>query len=97
MTSRRFPTPNSNLHGDLTREPFGAPVEQHLAVQLDSNHSVHYARAEALARGRRDRGAACLDPAQNEPSVGCTPPFDLNATAGRRQGAILGGIGSQLM
>jgi hypothetical protein len=87
----------SGLHGDFAREPLGTPVEQHLALQLDPNHAVHHARAEALVRGRRHRRAARLNPPQNEPPFCRTPPFDFNATVRHRQGAMLGGVSSQLM
>jgi hypothetical protein len=63
--------PNSISHrqDNLAREPFCAPVETHLALQLASNHVVHHARAEAPTRGRLDGRAARLRPTENEASI----------------------------
>lgn len=82
---------------DFAGEAFGAPVEVHLAFQLTSDHSVHHVRAEAAARGRFDGRSAVLRPVQDQAPAGSLGPRDLNRPVRHREGAILGGVCSQLM
>jgi hypothetical protein len=57
---------------------FPAPVETYFARQLVSNHALHYARAEALTRGRLGERLAGLGPAEDKASVRRERPFDVN-------------------
>src|SRR3982074_2637850 len=75
------PTSTSRRHGDFAGKSVHAPIEAAFALVL-LNHALYYARAETLARGRLDGGAACFGPAEHDPSVRHTRPFDLNFAVG---------------
>ena len=54
-------------------------------------------RAEAIAHGLIYRGAAALDPVQDEPPARRTRPRHLNLALGHGQSPIIGCVGRQLV
>ena len=80
----------------MATQPLRVPVERRLALKLLLDAGANDAQPEAPRRRRRDRRTAALRPVQHQ-RVRPQLPSEANSSRFRRQRAVLGGIGGELV
>ena len=98
-SSGPYPHPSRNsgqLNGNATHKTRCRPISTDFAVQL-RDHAIDDRCAEACARRLTCLRAAALDPVDNEPLACPVRPSDLKPALGRRERAVFGGVGRQLV